>query len=41
MSETLRAPRSRELPTVVRFRHYARYERVNPEENCQRFYALS
>jgi predicted DNA-binding WGR domain protein len=41
MTQTLRAQPVRELPAVVGFRHYARFERVNAEENCQRFYALS
>jgi predicted DNA-binding WGR domain protein len=30
-----------EPPAVVGFRHYARFERVDPSQNCQRFYTLS
>jgi len=41
MSETLRPPRGRELPAVVGFRQYARFERIDPAENCERFYVLT
>jgi predicted DNA-binding WGR domain protein len=30
-----------ELPGVVRFRQYARFERRDASQNCERFYALS
>jgi predicted DNA-binding WGR domain protein len=30
-----------EPPAVVGFRHYARFERIDPSQNCQRFYTLS
>ena len=41
MTRTSRARPSGDLPAVVGFQHYARFARVEPSENCQRFYALS
>jgi predicted DNA-binding WGR domain protein len=41
MSAATRVPRTRELPAVVGFRQYARFERIDRAENCERFYALS
>ena len=41
MRQVSRSQPVRELPAVVGFRQYARFERVHVEENCQRFYALS
>lgn len=40
MSQTTRSHAVRELPAVVRFRQYARFERIDRAENCERFYAL-
>jgi predicted DNA-binding WGR domain protein len=31
----------RELPAVVTFQQFARFERVDHTQNCERFYALS
>lgn len=38
-----RKPRSvpMETPAVVGFRQYARFERVDPAQNCERFYVLA
>jgi predicted DNA-binding WGR domain protein len=41
MSAATRGPRARELPAVVGFRQFARFERIDRAENCERFYALS
>jgi hypothetical protein len=32
---------ARELPAVVTFQQFARFERVDHAQNCARFYALS
>jgi predicted DNA-binding WGR domain protein len=41
MRHTAAHPLASEPPAVGGFRHYARFERIDPSQNCQRFYTLS
>jgi len=41
MRRVARSQPVRALPAVVGFQHYARFERVDLSENCERFYLLA
>jgi len=41
MSAPRRRREPREIPAVVGFQQYARFERIDASHNCQRFYSLS